>query len=129
MMYFFSPSSQGYLVARWSARKECGCPTPLCILNTMHRHYVTCRTPSTLPFPMSYALCPTTNALNGFVFASLFPSRFLCQWARDTNNIQLSSECIITTINLQYLPKKCEVDHFTLGSSSIPLVTVFWDTL
>ena len=48
-MYFFSPSSQGYLVARWSAWKECGCPRPLCISNTMHRHNVTCKTPITPP--------------------------------------------------------------------------------
>ena len=79
-MYFFSPRLQGYLVARRSAWKECGCPTPLCISNTMQRHNVTCRTHITLP------RCPMTTALNRFVFASLLPSRFLCQGARDSSD-------------------------------------------
>ena len=41
------------------------------------------------------------------------------------------SQWIIATIAmyLQCLPKNCEVDHLTLGSSSIPFVTFFWDTL
>ena len=50
---------------------------------------------------------------------------------QETHLIQLFSECIIATIAmyLQCVPKNWEVDHLTLGSSSIPFVTFFWDTL
>ena len=120
MMYFFSPRLQGYLVARRSARKECGCPTQLCISNIMQRHNVTCRTHITLPH------CPVTNALNGFVFASLLPSRFLCQGARDSSYSTILRMYHCNNCNVSgCLPKKCEVDHLTLGSSSIPFVPFF----
>ena len=74
--------------------------------------------------------CPVTNALNGFVFASLLPSRFLCQGARDSSDSTIlrmyhCNNCNVSTMS----PKKLRSWPLNFGLQQHSVRNFFWDTL